>query len=373
MLVATFLIIAVKVILGFSALIMIHEFGHFIIAKISGVWVEEFGLGLPPRIIGKKFGNTIYSLNALPIGGFVKLHGETSSDQVVHPELAYNNKKPLTKIAITLAGIVMNFILAIACFAIVYSFWGIPGKIDIQIIKVSTNSPAAQSGIMGGDIIKKVDGKSVVDDIEFVNEISKFKGKSVSLEILRDNKIVELNVTPRLSPPAGEGALGVEFKGNQEIIWPPVWQRPFVGAWYGLKQTFVLSKAVILGLGGAAQSVSQGKAPKSVVGPVGIIGLFIEFAKLGLLPLINLIGIISVNLAIINIIPFPPLDGSRVALTFIEWVTKRKLTAKIEEKVYLVGFIVLIGLMILVTAREIPAVFKSGSLSKYVNSVLNQK
>src|SRR6266446_7449854 len=125
------LITIIKVVVAFSLLIILHEFGHFIIAKISGVWVEEFGMGLPPRIFGKKIGETVYSLNWLPIGGFVKLHGETSSDQVVYPDRAFTNKKPLTKIAITLAGIVMNLILAVACFAIVYVIMGIPGKINL--------------------------------------------------------------------------------------------------------------------------------------------------------------------------------------------------------------------------------------------------
>src|SRR6266404_7838512 len=105
--------IIILVVIAFSLLIMIHELGHFVVAKISGVWVEEFGLGLPPRSFGKKIGETVYSLNWLPIGGFVKLHGETSSDQVVYKDRAFTNKKPLTRILITVAGIVMNFILAI--------------------------------------------------------------------------------------------------------------------------------------------------------------------------------------------------------------------------------------------------------------------
>src|SRR5258706_7260118 len=136
------LIVIVKVILAFSALIIIHELGHFIVAKKSGVLVEEFGMGLPPRIFGKKIGETVYSLNWLPIGGFVKLHGETSSDQVVYPERAFTNKKPLTKILITLAGIAFNFVLAVVAFAVIYSFWGIPGKINIKITAIAANSPA---------------------------------------------------------------------------------------------------------------------------------------------------------------------------------------------------------------------------------------
>lgn len=371
--VITLLLTAIKVIIAFSALIMIHEFGHFIVAKISGVWVEEFGLGLPPRLFGKKIGETIYSLNWLPIGGFVKLHGETSSDEVVYPKRAFTNKRKVTKIAITIAGIVMNFILAVVLFAIVYSFVGIPGRIDILIQSVSEKSPAATAGILKDDIVNKVDNVDVTTGSKFIEEIGKFKGKSVSVEIKRGNKDIKLNVIPRLNPPLGEGSLGVEFRENQEIYFPPIWQRPFVGAWYGMKQTVDLSKAVVFGLGSAAQDVSRGKAPKGVVGPIGIIGFFIQFAQLGILPLINLVGVVSVNLAIINLIPFPPLDGSRIALVIAEWITKKKLTAKMEERVYIVGFAVLIILMLLITSREIPAVFKSGSLNNYVNSIMSQK
>src|SRR3989304_7001965 len=135
--VITILIIAVKVIVAFSALILIHELGHFIVAKKSGVWVEEVCLGLPPRIKGIKIGETLYSINWLPFGGFVKLHGETAEDVVVYPDRAFTNKNKLTKIAITVAGIVMNFILAVACFAVVYSITGIETDvINVQVIEV---------------------------------------------------------------------------------------------------------------------------------------------------------------------------------------------------------------------------------------------
>lgn len=352
---------------------MIHELGHFLVAKKNGVWVEEFGLGLPPRVFGKKIGETIYSLNLLPIGGFVKLHGETAGDPVKYPERSFTGKSKKARILITLAGIVMNFILGIICFSVIFWVTGIPGKINMTITDVVSDSPAALSGFKSGDIIKKVGGTEVTDDAAFKAEVEKFKGREVTVEVLRDKNTVNLTVTPRVNPPAGQGSLGVEFADIQESYYPPLWQRPFVSLWYGTKQTFDLGKAVVFGLGQAVGSVSHGQAPKGVAGAVGIFALFIEFAKLGFLPLLNLVGVVSVNLAIINIIPFPPLDGSRVALVIAEWLTKRKLTAKMEERVYLIGFIILIGVMLLVTSREIPALIQSGSLSKYAGSLLNQK
>jgi regulator of sigma E protease len=371
--VLSILFLIFKVIIAFSILIMIHELGHFIVAKRSGVWVEEFGLGLPPRIIGKKVGDTIYSLNWLPIGGFVRLHGETSSDQVVYPDKAFTNKKPLVKIAITLAGIVMNFILAIICFSILFFVSGIPGKVDLTILKVYPNSPAEMIGLQPDDIVSKVNGVTLKSDDDLKNEVSKFKGQSVSLEIIRDHKNIALNITPRTNPPAGEGSMGIQFGDVQEYYYPPIIQRPFVSVWYGVKQTFDLSKAVVLGLGNAAHSVSQGQSPEGLSGPVGIIAIAKRIAELGILALVNLVAVISVNLAIVNLIPFPPLDGSRIALIIAEKLTKKKMTPKLEERVYLVGFAVLIGIMILVTSHEIPALIKAGGFDKYADTLLSPK
>ncbi len=373
--VITILIIAVKVIIAFSALILIHELGHFIVAKKSGVWVEEFGLGLPPRIKGIKIGETLYSINWLPFGGFVKLHGETAEDVVVYPDRAFTNKSKLTKIAITVAGIVMNFVLAVVCFAVVYSITGIETDvINVQVMQVADNSPAKTAGLVADDIVKKLGDQSITSTQNFQNEISKYKGKKVSIEVIRkeDGQTVSktLEITPRLSPPEGQGPLGVEIADVPEIYFPPVWQRPFVGAWYGLKQALSVSYAVVFGLGTAVQSVTQGKAPEHVVGVVGIFALFIQFAKLGFLPILNLIGLVSINLAIINIIPFPPLDGSRVAIAIAEGLTKKKMTPSLESKIYTIGMIILLGLMLLVTAREIPQLIKAGSLSNFVTSLL---
>jgi regulator of sigma E protease len=366
------LFIILKIIIAFSLLILIHEFGHFIVAKKSGVWVVEFGLGLPPRIFGKKIGETIYSINALPIGGFVKLHGETYGEEVKYPDRAFTKKSKLTKIAITLAGIVMNFVLAVICFGILFFVTGIPGKNDLVITDISANSPAQKAQIMKKDVIQKINGKEVVSDQEFITEIQNNKGKEISLVVKRNNELISFNLTPRENPPAGEGALGVSFVQIQETYYPPLVERPFVSAWWGIKQTADISKAVVFGLGSTAQTVSTGQAPKDLHGIVDIIAIMKRIAELGTLQLIAYIGLFSVNLAIVNIIPFPPLDGSRIALVIVEWITRKKMSAKLEERIYLIGFIVLIGLTILMTTKELPALIRSGSLDNYADQILNQ-
>lgn len=367
------LLVILAIILSFSVLILIHELGHFVTAKRSGVWVEEFGLGLPPRLWGKKIGDTVYSINWLPIGGFVKLHGETSSDKVIYKEKAFTNKTKLQKIIITLAGIFMNFVLAVICFSAVFFFTGIPGKVNVLITNISEKSPAQASGIQKDDIIEKVNDRVITNDTDFIQEISNNKGKEITLTIKRENELIETKITPRVDPPAGEGSLGVQFAPNQESYFPPILERPFISVWHGLKQTVEVTKGVVLGLGSVAQSVSQGESPQGVTGPVGIISILKRIAEWGIVPLINLVGLISINLAIINLIPFPPLDGSRVLQVLIEWLTKKKMTPKMEERVYFAGFAILIGLTILITSREIPAVISSGGLNNYADTLLNQK
>ncbi|HWA51649.1 MAG TPA: M50 family metallopeptidase [Patescibacteria group bacterium] len=370
------LILTIKVIVAFSLLIMFHELGHFLVAKRSGVWVEEFGLGLPPRIFGKKIGDTIYSINWLPIGGFVRLHGETASDQVVYPAKAFTNKSKLTRILITVAGIVMNFILAIICFTVIFFVNGVPSnstKLDFIILDVASNSPASISGIKSGDLVEKINNVNINSTDDLKNEINNNKGKEIDIEVNRNNKLIDIKATPRINYPADEGSLGISFDDFHENYFAPVWQRPFVSFWEAIKETATVTKAVVFGLGSAAKSVSQGQAPKDVTGPVGIIAVAKRLAEEDIWTLISFVAVVSINLGIVNLIPFPPLDGSRVALVIAEAITKKKLTAKMEERVYTFGFIVLIALSILITTHELPSVFKAGSLDNYANQVLNQK
>lgn len=367
-----------KVLISFSILILIHEFGHFIVAKKRGVWVEEFGLGLPPRIWGKKIGDTIYSINWLPIGGFVKLHGEEEADTITDPSRSFLKKGKLTKIAITAAGIVMNLLLAVVAFAIVYSVNGIEtGKVDVKFLNVSSGSPAEYGGAKVGDIVKKVGNKDVASSDQFKRLVGDAKGRQIKVEIQREEngqKVTKvINMIPRTNPPEGEGPLGVEIADIPEIFYPPIWQRPFYGIYFGFKDAFFYVNAVTSGLGGAAKDVSQGKSPQNLAGIVAILAIFYEVAKLGFLPLLRFIGIISVNLAVVNLIPFPPLDGYRIATIIAEKIFGKKILPRFEAIIHTVGMILLILLMVILTAREIPQLIKAGSVFNFVNSILNKQ
>ena len=373
-LVPLILLMGLKGFLVLSVLILVHELGHFIVARWFGVWAEEFGLGLPPRALGKKIGETIYSLNWLPIGGFVKLHGETLSEKPEFPEKAFTGKSKIARAVISLAGVVMNFILALICFAIVYSFVGIPRETgNIRITDISAASPAQVAGILVGDVVRKVDKEAVGTTKGFIAYIEEHKGKTVKIEVERTvENVVErkiISLIPRQIPPEGEGPLGVAITST-EIYFPPIWQRPFVGAWYGAGEAVSTSRAVVLGLFGVAGDVSHGQIPKGTVGPFGIFALIEYVSRQGLLPLIQFIGLVSINLAIINLVPFPPLDGSRVFFIGIEALVGRKMLPKIENIVQSVGMGLLLLLMLAITIREVPAAIRAGTITKFVESIV---
>lgn len=348
-----------------SILVLVHEFGHYIVAKKNGIWVEEFGFGLPPRVFGKKVGETIYSINLLPFGGFVRLHGEMTDDGVTKPNRAFLNKSLWVKTAVIVAGVFMNFLLSIFAFGIVYFFTGIPRETnEVKIVNVAPDSPALTAKLLVGDVIKKVDGKEVKSVSGFVAEIENKKGKKVVLELQENKKVT---ITPRVSPPEGQGPLGVSLS-TIEIYYPPYYQRPFYGIYYGFKDSIYWGKTVLNGFASIFKDIGNGQAPKDISGPVGVFAVTTEAAKTGIISLINLVGIISVNLAILNIIPFPALDGGRLLFIIIEAIFGKKVAPKIEGVIHGVGMFILLALILLITIGDVKKLIEAGSISNFINS-----
>jgi regulator of sigma E protease len=360
-------------VLVLSLLIIVHEAGHFFVAKKMGVKVEEFGFGIPPRIYGKKIGETIYSINLLPFGGFVRLHGENTEDEVVEPERAFVNKSKLQRTAIILAGVVMNFLLAMVAFSVVYSFSGIPKDTSrVKILEASPGSPAQEAGILEGDIVKKVGDEEITSIKQFSNLVEEKKGERITLTILRQEGGEELEklirVVPRKNPPEEEGPLGVVISST-EIYYPPIWQRPFVGIYYGFQEAFFWAKTIILGLGDILAGLFRGKAPSQIAGPVGIYAITKEAAAVGFLALINFVGFLSVQLAILNVIPFPALDGGRLLFIGIEGIFGKKVLPRVESIIHTVGMIILLALIIAITIHDIRRLIEFGSVSGFVEGV----
>lgn len=356
-----------------SILVLVHEFGHFIAARRAGILIEEFGFGLPPRLIGKKIGETIYSLNLFPFGGFVRLHGEDDPDSITQAGRAFLNKSKKVRAAIVVAGVLMNFLLSIVTFSIVYTFTGIPKEsANVKIIDVKAGSPAQIAGILVGSYIREVEGITIKSLDDFVSEVEKSKGKKTKLVI--EEKVGqevtrrEITITPREFPPENEGPLGVTITAT-EIYFPPIWQRPFYGIYYGFKESIFWGQTIVLGFVKIFKDLTLGILPKDVAGPIGIYAITSQAATLGALAVINFIGILSVNLAILNILPIPALDGGRLLFIAIESFFGRKVVPRVESALHTIGLVILVILLLLISAREIKIISSvgfSGYLENFV-------
>ena len=354
-----------------SVLVLVHELGHFIVARKNGIWVEEFGIGYPPRIWGKKVGETLYSINLLPLGGFVRLHGEQTEDGVTKPDRAFINKSKKARFAVLSAGVVMNFLLSVVCFAIFYSFSGVPKETDKVIISgVVKDAPADTAGIKSSDVILSVDGVLLYTLDEFSNLISESKGREVELEILDSSgEKRSVKIVPRVDVPKDEGPLGVLIT-QTEIYFPPVWQRPFIGVYYGFKDALFWGKQVFVGLYTMMSGLVRGSVPEDIAGPVGIYAMTSEIAKVGILPLINFLGIFSVNLAVVNFLPIPALDGGRFLFIVLEKLLGRKVLPKAEAAIHGAGMALLLLLMLVITFVEVKRLILAGSLQGFLESTL---
>lgn len=358
-------------VLGISILVLVHEFGHFITAKILGVWPEEFGIGLPPKIWGKKIGETEYSVNWLPLGGFVRMHGETSETKITKPERAFVNQPAWKKTLIALAGIFMNFMFAVFAFSVVYFFAGIPQKVLVG--EVVSHSPADAAGLQSGDIIFEMNGVKIDESTVFPEQISELAGQRFDLTIEREIEGQKQELTKtvylRTKAPDGEGLLGITW-GVGELNYPPIYERPFLSAYFGYRKTVLYTEKIAVGMVDIFRQASGGRVPEGVAGPVGIVGIVTEVAKFGIIPFFELLGIISINLAILNILPIPPLDGSRVVFAFGEAAFGKRIVPIVEHWAHIVGMILILILFVLLTANEIPRLLTAGSLSGFVDTLL---
>lgn len=347
-----------------SILVFVHELGHFLAARRAGIRVDEFGFGFPPRVWGKKIGETIYSINLFPIGGFVRLHGE--DDEVKEGrERAFYFKGRLTRTSVIVAGVLMNVLLAVVAFSIIAWVVGVPADTgQVKIIGVAPNSPAEQAGIKVDQIVEAVDGELINSTGEFIDLVNQKKGQEISL-VLGNKSGAErgriVTVVPRLNPPHGEGALGVAVSSS-ELVHPPLWQRPFVSLWLGVQETVFWVKTTVGGVSQMVSSLTQGKAPEGIAGPIGIFQITSHAARAGILSLISFVGILSINLAILNILPFPALDGGRLLFVIVEAVFGRRVLPTFERYAHTAGMIILLILILLVTMQDITRLLNGGSV-----------
>ncbi|MBI3040048.1 MAG: site-2 protease family protein [Chloroflexi bacterium] len=351
----TWLISIVSFFIVILVLILAHEIGHFITARATGVRVEEFGLGFPPRLLSIKRGETLYSLNAIPLGGFVKMAGE--EDPEVLGSLA--GKSTITRILVLGAGSLMNFLLPLLLFAIAFM---IPFNLVVgQVIaeEVAPGSPAARAGIRPGDTILSVNDKPVDNNGDLQRYIQLNLGKEVNILVRHSDLTTEkVQVTPRWRPPAGQGAIGIVMSISNATISRqhyPFWRAIPLGV-SACVETFVLFKNGLV-------SMMIGAAPVAVAGPVGIAQLTGEVAKAGISPLLEFAAFLSINLAIINLFPLPALDGGRIAFVLLEWMRRgKRLAPKAEGLVHLIGLVMIMAFILAITYRDIVRIINGESL-----------
>jgi len=363
------LLVFIIFIIIFSFLIISHELGHLIAAKRAGIEVEEFGIGYPPRIWGKKFRGTIYSINWIPFGGFVKIYGEDLSNETIKDQKSFYNKPPRIKAVVLVSGVAVNILIAVLFF---YAFLGFNGfqtfqsqlfdyqfpfgeqKDYLAVSYVAPESPAQAAGIESYDLILTLNGKEVNESDGFISLLEENKGKEVLLllENLNTKERKDVLVVPRENPPEHEGALGIsiakvsrlKYEGTDKIF-------------SGFIHTANLSHFSFSVLGYLIRTSIQEKdisyVSQSVAGPVGILA----FVKLtmagGFWQIINLIAIISLALGMVNILPIPAADGGRLMFVLYEVVFNKQAPAKLERAINLVGFYILLVLLFLVTYKDI--------------------
>jgi len=337
-----------------SVLVLVHEFGHFLAAIKVGVWVEEFGLGLPPRIKGKKIGRTVFSLNALPIGGFCKMYGEDAAEEVEKNRgESFVGKKPWQKMIIILGGVTMNLLLAVVIFTIVYAITGLPVETKkVKIVEVSDNSPAQTAGLKKDDQVVMVGDKRVDKPEDLTEEVAKYKGSSVWLTIRSGEGERVVEVAVRANPPAGEGSMGVVIS-NTEIV-KMRWYELYKGVGAGFKEAYFWGKQIAEGLAKTVGEVFSGRMPKDVSGPIGMYQATSAIKKnQGLLAVFHFFGLVSVNLAVVNILPFPALDGGRLLFAGYEMISRKRPNPKFESVINNLGMTLLLGLILLITIGDV--------------------
>jgi regulator of sigma E protease len=336
-----------------SLLVFVHELGHFLAAKWRKVAVEEFGFGLPPRLWGKKFRGTVYSLNLFPVGGFVKLKGEDPEVAGFGDADSFSVKSKKSRAAIIVAGVLGNLVLAWLIFSFLFAVGNPELSGRVQIEEVAPGSPAESAGLKREDIVVSVNNRAVKVPEDLILEVNREVGQEVVLQIDRQGQALQMRLVPRLEPPVGEGPLGVKIalvEPQVRLKTYPLWHAPF----YGALELGRILKEMLGGMGSLVRSaLSRQAIPVGVSGVVGIKALTDVAAEMGKRFFLQFVALLSLNLLIFNLLPIPALDGGRLLFVGLEAILRRKLNPKIEKIANNLGLAFLLLLFVLITIQDI--------------------
>jgi len=352
-------VLAAFVVLGF--LIVVHEFGHFIVAKRSGVGVLKFSVGFGPKIFGRTINGTEYVLSAIPLGGFVKMVGEDpDSTEAVDPRISFSHQPVWKRVAIVLAGPVFNLLFAFVAFSVVLAVYGQRVPSDVaKVGGVMADMPAARAGLQVGDVVTAVDGKPIATWEELSNTIRASSGHPVVMTVQRGDQSLSLTVTPE--PKADKNIFG-EVVGEAYVIgiergFEQVSVGPIEAIGNGAKQTLWWIQTLIM----SVVKILQGKIPaQDIGGPILIVQAAGQQAQIGLESLLLFMAVISINLGILNLLPIPILDGGHLLFFLVEAVMRRPLDMRHREIAQQVGLVILIALMAFAFYNDILRVIGGG-------------
>lgn len=352
-------------ILGF--LVFIHELGHFLAAKYFGIKVKEFGLGLPPRVWGIKRGETIYSLNWIPVGGFVSIEGEDDQTKVKRGSFGSVNR--FKRAIVLVAGVAMNFLLAVVIFSFVFA-----SGVDVPtgqalLTGVTAGSPAELSGLKSGDVIISIGGDKLNSVAELQSKIRSGAGQPLDIKVLRNQTELTFQVTPRVNPPAGQGALGVSLAPATETKSYSWYLAPVEGTKFALSQM----GQILSFLGNAIVSLPKGdsKVGEQVSGPVGIAYITYRIVQIDPGYLLEMTALISLSLALMNVLPLPALDGGRLAFVLLSALFRRDFYPKLEKYIHQFGLLFFLLLFVLITYNDLARIVTATSLGEKIREIFS--
>lgn len=337
------MVTALIVIAVFGGLIFVHELGHFLVAKWSGVRVDEFSLGFGPRIAGFRRGETEYGIRVLPLGGFVRMAGMNPQfqEETPPPGRGFSDRSVGQRMAIVGAGPVMNFLLAVALLIYVFAAIGYP-RPTLEIGKVQSGFPAAAAGLQPGDVLVSIDGRPLRDWRDLQGIVQASPDRALEFEVRRDGRELRFLVAPAVSE-TGRGFVGIvpEMRVQRVALLQAVPEAVTMAA-----------RIVVMTLAGIVGAL-LGQGTSEILGPVGISQQIGEASRLGLDYLLVLAAILSANLGLLNLLPIPALDGSRLAFLLVEVVRGRPLDPDKEGWIHFVGFALIMLLLLAVTYRDV--------------------
>lgn len=326
----------------FGLLIFFHELGHFLTAKLVGMRVEEFAIGFGPKLLSRKYGETVYSLRIIPLGGFNKISGMDPDEE--QDERSFNSKPIWARMLVIVAGSTMNFILPVILFFFVFIGAGIDTPSNSPIIgNIFPDKPAAQAGLQPGDRIISVNETDINSWRDFVNVVQTNAGNQLMIRYETNGTVKNTSVTPEYDNKADRGIIGVMPK--IENYQPGITE----GIGLALKQTYTVAGSMVTGI---AQMIT-GKASAELAGPIGVAQMAGEVAQLGIIPLLQFAAFLSINLGLINLLPVPVLDGGHLVTLAIEGIRGKSLSRNKMQFIQMVGFALLMILLIITTFKDI--------------------